>query len=938
MEIYKINKLAKLISSALLLLVSDASYSAYIQGESDYYVAFEAENYDGIKRHNGEKDGFNVVSINEFTSDFGSNVLPLDSDFPASEGQALLADFRHEYQQQQSTVEYKLVFNKPGTYRLYYRRALFEKGPAESYGGEDSFYFLSEFGGSNYKQHGGRGDKNSELELHPVNNPSEGNFHWVNTKHNFTVSEEDVGKELSFTIKDREKGFSIDRFVFSTDKGLDINEVGRDGDGNELDHLINSYKGVNNEAYLAYPMEHVPYEESDEEIIARESELFGIYQGFLDYVEQQDSLGNASKVIDELIIENNKQDEIKMALRTLITLSSNEMYYPHWKAEVIKRFREQGEIKRIEAIEKIIANDGKINDLGQTTPIRRYTDYAWGLYALGAFHDDSAESIEFRHQFEEFIHTYVEGVKPYYDNAFYTGGYNKEVLAMDVASTVTLLYRDTQEFPIMKEAFEAFWENVTKTSYENDNSPHYGAGTGFHSILNMALRHGRENDVIHSEHLFRNIDRMARTVMSSGQSAKWGKSAEKVNADQLLIKAGKGLHWDLKLGYKLWKDPFYLYVARKYEVHLLRKHDPFAAEKYHADLWPIGIDALDVELAKPSVEDTPSMATTRITGCSDCLLLARNDSNYVEVQDKLMVSTGHHPRAPYLMMNLSYTQHKAGQDLRLGIDVHNYNGAHTISRLYRWSEANKNNGIYINPSEYVYPNAPYPAKQISYPGYPHEFEEIMGYTQKTGYELDSYGAKQLSKEAAYGFADYEKYQYPGVSAKRQVVLLHNGITVVSDTISTASSYTGGHNGGALYQVLPKLKSEVGDNWVLISNQQKMLPFELPEGEKETVDTLVIFASTPEGTDIRLANNPDDPVNREWLSASKPLTAGETFNIISLLVPVQTDTNLKYFIEGIDVEERNGAESIVRLPYDMEKYIQVSFSSEQEPSFEYIAIN
>ncbi|OBT26205.1 hypothetical protein A9266_06330 [Vibrio tasmaniensis] len=927
----------KILACSFSFILSDISNAAYYQGSEDSFIAFEAEGYNKITKNDGENDGFNIVSINEFVSDFGSSVLRTGNDFPPSENGALLADFRYEDGQKKSTVEYNLVFKTPGTYRFYYRRSMYENATGESYGGEDSFYFLTEFNGSSFKQTGSRGDQNSDFELHPIDNPSEGNFHWFNSKQNFIVSEGDVGKEITFIIQDREKGFAIDRLIFSTNVGLDIQESGKDGDGNELDVLPNSDTKNNLNTAVVFPMNFVPYEESDEEITDRESELFNTYDRYLNEIEKQNSAGNSSTVIDELISLNNGEDGTKSALRTLVTLTSEDKYYPQWKPEVVEKFRLQGEEKRLEAIDIINANSGAINDLEQVTPIRRYMDYAWGLFALGNFHESSPEAIKFRNDFEIFVSTYIEGVQPYYDNAFYTGGYNKEVFAMDVASTVSLLYRDTSDFPNIKTAFTAFWGNVTQTSYEDDNSPHYSAGTGFHIILNMALRHGWTSDVINSEHLFRVMNRMARTVMSSGQSAKWGKSMEKTNNGQLLITAGKALQWDLKLGYMFWNDPFYLYVARKYEAFYLQEHGPFSGEQYQADIWPVGIDAPEVSLAKPTIDDTPAISTTRITSCckNDGLWLDRNDTNYVTVQDKVVVSTGHHPRAPYLMMNLSYTQHKAGQDLRSGIDVHNYNGAHTISRVHRWSEANKNNGIYVNPSEYIYPNAPYPAKQISYPGYPEEFENVMRYQQSTGYKINDFGSQQLSKEAGYGFVSYQRYQYDGVGAKRQIVLLHNGITIVSDTISTTTTYRGRHNGGALYQVLPQLKSKTGENWVLLHNQNKMLPYNLPNGEKETLSTLVVFASAPEDITIRLDKNPYDPVEREWLSASKPLLGGEQFTIISLIIPIQNQEYLEGFINGIDVIRHNTTDNTVLIPYDESQHIQVKFNKEKVPSFDYV---
>ncbi|WP_051902413.1 hypothetical protein, partial [Photobacterium sanctipauli] len=635
----------------------------------------------------------------------------------------------------------------------------------------------------------------------------------------------------------------------------------------------------------------------------------------------------------------NKQSDAKSALRTLVMLTTESAYYPEWKTEVITRFRQEGEKARLYAQQIIEQSDGSINDLKQVTPIRFYTDYAWGLYMLDAFDNGTPEAEAFKQNLETFISTYIEGTEPYYDNAYYTTGYNKEVFAMDVASTISLLYQDSPRFPKVKEAFEAFWENVTQMSYDGDNSPHYDANTGFHIILNIALRHGFEADVADSDHLLRMMDRMARTVMSSGQSAKWGKSMETISEGQIRISAGGSLPWDLKMGYRLWQNPFYLYVARKYEAFYRQQHGKIAANAYEADLWPLGIDATDVVLAEPAPVDVPSRATQRITSCCayDGLLLNRGDTEYVDVQDKLVLSTGHHPRAPYLLMDLSYTQHKAASDHRTGLDAYNFNGAHTVTRMKRWAEANKNNGIYINPTAYRYPSAPYTSKEVSAPGDKEQFYQVMGYKPSHGYVVESYGAMAMGKNAAYGYVDYRRHQYSGVEAKRQVVLLHNGIAVVSDTISATTTYWGSHNGGAIYQVLPQFKAAKGDNWVLLRGQQRMLPHPLPLEEKLGSDTLIVFASTPEDSDITLTNNHFDPEKREWFSAYKPLQPGQKFTLISLVIPLLNANDVESFADGIDVEQINETDSIIRIPYSKQKVIQVTFDEQQGASYELVNI-
>ena len=936
------HRLAPVLSNILWLVFAQQALAdageAYIQGIDEDYIAFEAEDYHDITRHYGENDGLNVININAFISEFGTNILPEESEFPASGDRALLADMRYNTNEQRSTVEYKLVFSTPGTYKMYFRSSLFERGGPDSYGGEDSFYAAAAFGADPDKKLGSRMPQDSDIESHPVTNPSEGRFFWYGINNHFVVTQEDVGKTLSFKIRDREKGFALDRFVFSLNHKLDDQEAGKDGDGNELDQLSNSSQSSEPLESHVFPLDYVPHHESDNEITARERELQAVYDDYFTYLEQQNAAGNEAQLVDELIAKVNTQGDAKSALRTLVMLSTDKAYFPEWRDEVVRRFQQEGEKARLHAEQVIIESEYKINDLKQVTPIRYYMDYAWGLYALDAFEADTPQAGLFKQNLEAFIATYIEGTAPYYDNAYYTTGYNKEVFAMDVASTISLLYQNSPRFPKVKEAFEAFWENVTQMSYDGDNSPHYDANTGFHIILNIALRHGLESDVANSEHLLRMMDRMARTVMSSGQSAKWGKSMETIADGQIRISAGGSLPWDLKMGYRLWQNPFYLYVARKYEAFYLQQHGAIAGKAYEADLWPLAVDAMDVVLAKPADIDITSRATQRITSCCEYngLLLGRGDTDFVDVQDKLVLSTGHHPRAPYLLMDLSYTQHKAAVDHRSGIDAHIFNGAHTVTRMKRWSEANKNNGIYINPGAYPYPSAPYPSKEVSAPGDNDQFVEVMGYEPSHGYVIDSFDAMGIAKDAAYGYVDYQQYQYNGVEAKRQVVLLHNGIAVVSDTISTKESYWGNHNGGVIYQVLPQFKVATGDNWVLLRGQQRMLPHALPLGEKEGSDTLIVFASTPETSDITLTNNTYDPETREWFSAYKPLKAGETFTVVSLVIPLHNANDIDSLVDGIEVDSSNATDSIVTIPYSKDKEIQVSFDAQHGPAFEVIS--
>ena len=374
-----IPNLSFIFLALLPLKVQAKEGEAFIQGIDENYIAFEAEAYHKITRHYGDNDGFNVVNINEFTSDFGSQILPEKSPFPASGDSALLADMRFNTKEQRSTVEYQLVFNTPGTYKMYFRSSLFEKSGSDSYGGEDSFYAGSAFGVDPDKKLGTRMPQDSDIESNPMTNPAEGKFFWYGINHHFIVKEEDVGKPLSFKIRDREKGFALDRFVFSLNHALDVEEEGRDGDGNELDQLVNSTQNWVPQGSYLYPLNYVPHHESDNEVIARERELQAIYDDYFAYLQQQNAAGNASQIIDDFILRINEQGDAKSALRTLIALASEESYYPEWSDEVIHRFLQEGEQARLHAIQVIEESDGKINDLKQVTPIRFLHGLCLGL-------------------------------------------------------------------------------------------------------------------------------------------------------------------------------------------------------------------------------------------------------------------------------------------------------------------------------------------------------------------------------------------------------------------------------------------------------------------------------------------------------------------------------------------------------------------------------
>ena len=85
------------------------------------------------------------------------------------------------------------------------------------------------------------------------------------------------------------------------------------------------------------------------------------------------------------------------------------------------------------------------------------------------------------------------------------------------------------------------------------------------------------------------------------------------------------------------------------------------------------------------------------------LLLGSGDTDVVTVQDKLILSTGRHPLAPYLLMDLSYTQQKAAYDHRIGIDNFMFGAANLCTYLARPGEGSRMSRIFICPQPFPFP-------------------------------------------------------------------------------------------------------------------------------------------------------------------------------------------------------------------------------------------
>lgn len=562
-------------------------------------------------------------------------------------------------------------------------------------------------------------------------------------------------------------------------------------------------------------------------------------------------------------------------------------------------------------------------DLNTVQPFNAIVMSAAGMKLLGEYKGEFAERTE------EMIETYVEN-KGRFTGSWLSGGYNKEVFHMEIGGWVEFLYADNPgKYRVARKTFSVCWDGFMRHyGYDGDNSPHYDAGTGVPSLMRTAYFLGRLGDLRKRDDFRRITWRMAHTVMNSGESAKWGKSM-----GEPFVSAGDDLPWTLKMGYQLFRDPLLLHVARKYEDRLMRER----AAKGQAtppSIFPQGINAWDQrEVAFPTDEPI-SLTTQRLTHVDGDNLgnrIGRGDKKTGLVQDKIILRTGTHPQAPCFLMDLSFSQSKHAADHRIGIDNLLFDTSHVCTYSGRPGNGNQINQPLICPTNIPFPLVPAEPGEVN-PS--KEYLAMVGRAAKDGsYKLRHYAAKNLSPQAAYGVADYAKFQQDGTSVRREVVLLSNGVMVVLDTFTTDSSFVGDFNAGVIYQVWPGVEaSDPSLRWVLQSPRPPTAP-ELAR-EPQGFPTLYLFPEA-EKLEARLVADPMNPGNKpkkekkpaeekiKTYSVHGPLGKKERIVIPSIIAPIRDAAKVADFAAAVEIVSRGGA-TVVGMPTAEGGRMEVSF--------------
>lgn len=577
-----------------------------------------------------------------------------------------------------------------------------------------------------------------------------------------------------------------------------------------------------------------------------------------------------------------------------------------------------------EEVQKDLANGrtGQIFDLNTVHPVRYLLESAYALRLLGQY-DVTTEKIV-----KNFIETHIENKVNYYTGTYLTSGYNKEIFAMDVAFWVKMLYGN--EYPYTNSGFEKIWNNVTVLSYDADNSPHYDSGTGFYLVLRWGLMLGREAEMTASPHLFRIMDRMAKTIMTSGMSGKWGKSMENLYSSnkELAVDGGRTMAWCLKVGYKLYGISDYLYIARKYEDLRFNSLNVSRWKASVCDLWPEWINH-SMTTARPTKDFGLVHTTERIAspGYHNGTMLGRGDTDYITLQDKMMLSTGTHPDAPSLMLDMSISSSKAAQDHRIGINMSLFKSAHIASYLGRPGEPFRLNRTFVAPVTI----ADFPIIDIAQGDVnpTNAYTERMGYYYQTDYKIKSWKAETLSENAAYCEVEYSRFQYAGVEAKRKVVLLHNGLIAVYDQITNNSSAN--MNAASIYTLWPDVESQ-GERWAL---QTPHIPTTVNTPSVSEMPVLFFFPRTTSSgvmtveVDSNRSSNENGKTKTVVFKADEPLKNGNSWECVTLIVPIKNRQNMGAFMDKVICEKVEEG-YLLYIPSPEEKAIKILMDIDGKP--------
>lgn len=641
-----------------------------------------------------------------------------------------------------------------------------------------------------------------------------------------------------------------------------------------------------------YPMDFVPHDDTVQAVAQREAVLQTKWR---DHFAQLDAWIKepAGKPLADFIKKQSSRD--------LFTLAEDYGYAPLRKPALEKARAEY--LRLIARASKVL--DGKgIRDIGDVADLNNAMREALVLKEGGAFSPDLSAPLE------RILTDHVENKAIFWGFTkkfpYYLSGYNKECITMEVGSNTKLLYHGAGKFPTTIDAFDAVWSQLSQHAYELDNAPHYDSSVNLHIVLRWGMLHGTIDELKAAPHFRMIFDRMAFMAMANGEHANFGKSMavfKKVagdggTLDDLFVNGG-GLGTMMRWAYRFYGDPTYLYIARKYEMTNSRGKGvlTFMPKAYDLNFF-------EVKNAMPRPEWPLCQCTIRLKGPGYALDRGVRREQIQPVQDKLFLSTGTHPQAASLLMDLSFTQSKAMANRRIGIDNHLFNGTHTVSIVGRPPEPERTNRIIISSTS-----------------------ASAGASEKTTYELYDYVATRVNRDLAYGEVEYATFQSQGVKARRRMALLHNGVLVVEDTIWSDAELAEEKDVKVLYNVWSDTVAR-GTNWVLSTPHAG----HLPDGKPPEPSQVFVYVAPAAGQKPAII----DGRVHDTLQAAARLGKDKAVRIVSAVIPLpRSRAESSAAVLGKEmvttVDERGTA---VRIPYASGTTLCVRFPEARGSTAEY----
>jgi hypothetical protein len=596
------------------------------------------------------------------------------------------------------------------------------------------------------------------------------------------------------------------------------------------------------ESCFLYPLDAVPHDDSLADIAKREQVLEKKWNDhFASIAAAVKAPGQ--KPWKDLIHRTSSRD--------LLTLAT-DYGFPMLKDEAVSKSQKEYE-RRIAGAKKVLEKNG-IRDIGDVADLNTAMREALVLKEAGAF--TSTRSA----QLEELLTRFVEGKSCFWGFTrkfpYFLSGYNKECITMEVGSNTKLLYAGTGKFPHIIDAFDAAWAQLTLQGYELDNAPHYDSSVNLWIVLRWGILHGKLDEIQRAPHFRMIFDRMARMALTNGEHANFGKSMavggkserDGKPVDWLFVNGG-GLGTMMRFAYRFYRDPGYLYLARKYEMTNGRGKGALTFMPKAYDL-----NFFEVKNAKPSPHRPLCDTTIRLKGPGYALDRGVRRAQIQLVPDKLVLATGTHPKAASLLMDVSFTQSKAMTLRRCGIDNHLYQGTHTVSIVGRQPEADRTNRVVVKHPTLKDPNRP-------------------------KYELRDYVAKRVNKDLAYGEVEYSTFQVEGIESKRRIALLHNGVLVVEDHLRASPQLQGDASLTLLYNVWHDTVAR-GPNWVLSTPHVG----HLPDGSATPVTQVFAYVAPMPG----MTSKVEDQRPFDRLQQLATLRAGGEVKMISCVIPLPSN--------------------------------------------------